>query len=86
MEKDVRRVILQLDERIEIKLALIESLGKICNFEQQLVLEEYDKFSTTIVQEKQEEINRRVREELGSVSGHLELQSRSTAQAVAELI
>lgn len=86
LEKDVRRVILQLDERIEIKLALIESLGKICNFEQQLVLEEYDKFSTIIVQEKQEEINRRVREELGSVSGHLELQSRSTAQAVAELI
>lgn len=86
LEVDVRKVILALDEALDIKLKLIHSLGKLCNFEQQLVLEEYDKFSEQLVKDKQQEINHRVREELGSVSGHLEEQSRSTANAVAELM
>ncbi|WP_051910299.1 globin-coupled sensor protein [Lysinibacillus sp. BF-4] len=86
LEVDVRKVILALDEALDIKLKLIHSLGKLCNFEQQLVLEEYDKFSEQLVKDKQQEVNQRVREELGSVSGHLEEQSRSTANAVAELM
>lgn len=86
LEVDVRKVILALDEALDIKLKLIHSLGKLCNFEQQLVLEEYDKFSEQLVKDKQQEINHRVREELGSVLGHLEEQSRSTANAVAELM
>lgn len=86
LEVDVRKVILALDEELDTKLKLIRSLGKLCNFEQQLVLEEYDKYSEQLVKQKQQEINQRVREELGSVSGHLEEQSRSTAHAVAELM
>ena len=86
LEVDVRNVILRLDEALDIKLQLIHSLGKLCNFEQQLVLEEYDKFSEQLVKKKQQEVNQRVREELGSVSGQLEEQSRSTAHAVAELM
>ncbi len=86
LEVDVRNVILRLDEALDIKLQLIHSLGKLCNFEQQLVLEEYDKFSEQLVKNKQQEVNQRVREELGSVSGQLEEQSRSTAHAVAELM
>lgn len=86
LEVDVREVILALDEELDTKLKLIRSLGKLCNFEQQLVLEEYDKYSEQLIKQKQQEINQRVREELGSVSGHLEEQSRSTAHAVAELM
>lgn len=86
LEVDVRKVILALDEELDTKLKLIRSLGKLCNFEQQLVLEEYDKYSEQLIKQKQQEINQRVREELGSVSGHLEEQSRSTAHAVAELM
>lgn len=86
LEYDIRQLVIELDENWEKKIELINAVGKICNFEQQLVLEQYDKYANELVDQQRAEFNNRVREDLGSISGRLETQSRSTANAVSELM
>lgn len=61
-------------------------VSKIFNFEQQIVLEEYEKVSNEIATKKQEEVRFEVKETVGSISKDLDQQSQETNRAVVELI
>ncbi|GEK34944.1 globin-coupled sensor protein [Kurthia sibirica] len=65
---------------------MIQAISKICNFEQQLVLEEYELFSQQLAHKLQEDLHQRVREDLGAISSNLEFQSINTANAISELV
>ncbi|MBQ0139396.1 MAG: globin-coupled sensor protein [Kurthia sp.] len=86
LEFELRQVIIDMPISIEDKWQLTDSIGKLCNFEQQLVLDEYDKYSRTVIKQQQEEIKQRVREDLGSISSALEAQAVQTSEAVDELM
>ena len=86
LEIELRRIIRELDVSIEEKVKMTDAVGKLCSFEQQLVLEEYQLYSDELMAAHREEMNARVREELGSVSSELEAQATNTAQAVEELV
>lgn len=86
LEIELRTIIRALDVSNEEKVKITDAVGKLCSFEQQLVLEEYQLYSDELMAAHREEMNARVREELGSVSSELEAQATNTAQAVEELV
>lgn len=86
LEFEFRQVIKNSPLSIEDKWAAIDAIGKICNFEQQIVLDEYDKHSKSVVKQQHDEIKQRVRSDLGSVSSALENQAAQTSEAVDELM
>lgn len=70
----------------EEELEIILSISKLLNFEQQIVLEEFDKFAASIIQREQEKIKQEVRDTIGEMSNELELQSIETSISINELI
>lgn len=86
LEKTIRNIIFSLKLSQEETEKIINAVSKICNFEQQIVLEEYDRVSQNIVTEQQNKVKYDVKEVIGSISKNLELQSQETNEAVAELI
>lgn len=86
LEKAMGNIILSLDVPTAYKVELIIAISKICNFEQQIVLEEYERVSSNIVEEQQEKIKQEVREVIGTISKELEVQSQDTNESVIELI
>ena len=86
LEKAMRDIVLSTDYPISYKNELIGAISKICNFEQQIVLEEYERVSSNIVEEQQEKIKQEVREVIGTISKDLEVQSQDTNESVIELI
>ncbi|MEN0587625.1 globin-coupled sensor protein [Kurthia gibsonii] len=86
LEYEVRQIIKTLPIPIHEQFQAIDAFGKISSFEQQLVLEEYNRYSDQLIEQQREEVNRKVREDLGSVADHLNTQASHTSEAVNELM
>lgn len=86
LEKSIRKIVRQSSYSEALKAEIVEALSKICNFEQQIVLEEYERVSSNLVVERQEQIKSDVREVIGTISKDLEAQSQETHIAVMDLI
>lgn len=86
LESEIRQMIRTLNVSNDEKLDMIDAISKICNFEQQLVLEEYEKVSATIQAEQQNQIKLEVKSIVGGISKDLEQQSRDTNETVSDLI
>ncbi|MEK4228147.1 globin-coupled sensor protein [Solibacillus sp. FSL H8-0538] len=86
LESTIRSIVFDMNlEKVEAE-KIIEAISKICNFEQQIVLEEYEKVSAQQVTEKQNQVKMEVKEVIGSISKTLEVQSQDTNEAVLELV
>lgn len=86
LEIGLRNVIYDLLLSRDETEKIINSISKICNFEQQIVLEEYDKIARQMVAEQEQIVKDEVKETVGSISKNLEIQSQETTDVVAELI
>ncbi|MEI4770222.1 globin-coupled sensor protein [Psychrobacillus sp. FJAT-51614] len=64
----------------------IDAISKIISYEQQLVVEEYDRYAAEKSREEQEEIRGKIKDTLGSIVNVLEDQSSDTSTSVEELI
>lgn len=86
LESAIRAIIFDMDLDVEDARKIIEAISMICNFEQQIVLEEYEKVSALIAVEQQNKVKLEVKEVIGGISKTLEQQSSDTNDAVTELI
>lgn len=86
LELELRKVIYDLKINKDETEKIIDSIGKICNFEQQIVLEEYDRIARSMVEEQEQKVRDEVKQTMGSISKNLEIQSQETTEVVAELI
>ncbi|SOC10954.1 heam-based aerotactic trancducer [Ureibacillus xyleni] len=64
---------------------VFQALRKVCNLEQQIVLDEYDRVAQSVAVQEQEKVRNEVKEIIGSISVTLEEQSLDTNEAVADL-
>lgn len=62
------------------------SVSKLFNFEQQIVLEEFDKYANALVEIEEEKVRSIARETMGTISKELEAQSFETSASVQQLI
>jgi heam-based aerotactic trancducer len=86
LEGGLRQITFSLDIPFEEKVKIIDAIGKICSFEIQLVLEEYENVSATLQAEQQSQIKYEVKTVIGGISTELEQQSRDTSIIVEGLI
>ena len=86
LESSLRQIIYSLDFSFEEKPKMIDAVGKVCNFEQQLVLEEYENVSANLQAQQQNQIKYEVKTVIGGISTELEQQSRDTSEIVEGLI
>lgn len=86
LEQGLRKVIVDLNLNSDETEKIIDSIGKICNLEQQIVLEEYDRIARSMIDEQQHKVRDEVQHTIGSISKNLEVQSQETSEVVAELI
>ncbi|WP_342599024.1 globin-coupled sensor protein [Psychrobacillus sp. FSL H8-0483] len=78
--------ILEMELPKEQEIAFVDSISKIMNYEQQLVVEAYDIYCAEQAKGKEENIKRIIKETLGGIVTTLEVQSLETSTAVEELI
>ena len=64
----------------------IQAVRKIFSFEEQIVLDEYDRVASNVLKEQQKNVKAQVKEVIGNISATLEKQSLSTNATVSELI
>lgn len=86
LEKTIRGLVFSMNlppEEIEL---VINAISKVCNFEQQIVLEEYEKVSAKLVAEQQDQVKQEVKNVIGSISKNLDNQSQVTNEAVMALV
>lgn len=86
LESGLRQIIYSLDFSFEEKTKMIDAIGKICSFEQQLVIEEYENVSANQQAKQQNQIKYEVKSVIGGISTDLEQQSRDTSEIVEGLI
>lgn len=86
LESIIRNIVFSMNLPIDETEKLINAVSKICNFEQQIVLEEYEKVSSNLAEEKQNQVKSEVKDVIGNISKSLEIQSHVTSDAVVELI
>lgn len=86
LESALRKVVFNANFSPEDTAKMVEAIGKICSFEQQLVIEEYEKVSAGLLEEKQQQIKLEVKSIVGDISRDLEQQSGSTNEFVIGLI
>lgn len=86
LEKNLRKVVNQLQLSLEEEQEICDAIDKLCNFEQQIVLEEYDYYSRELMEEERDAVKFHVREVIGGISTQLEEQSHTTNEAVTELM
>ncbi|KAA0965180.1 chemotaxis protein [Sporosarcina sp. ANT_H38] len=86
LQSSLIRMIYSLKLSNDEEQKVILSVCKLLNFEQQIVLEEFDDFATSIHQKEQNKIQLRIKETIGKISNELELQSSGTSVSVSELI
>ncbi|WP_313892790.1 globin-coupled sensor protein [Psychrobacillus sp.] len=86
LQSNLINMIYSLNLKREEELEIILSVSKLLNFEQQIVLEEFDNFAASLFQKEQEKIKQDVRDAIGEISNELELQSTETSASVNELI
>lgn len=86
LEKSLRDVVYGLQLSSEEEEELCDAISKMCNFEQQIVLEEYDNYAAQLMEQQSETVKTRVKEVIGGISTQLEAQSHDTNEAVTELV
>ncbi|RKJ61194.1 globin-coupled sensor protein [Butyricicoccus sp. 1XD8-22] len=79
-------IIFDLNLHPEETRKAINAISKITNFEQQIVLEEYEQVAEIVSSEKREKVKQDVKQTIGSISKNLDQQSQRTNEAVMELI
>lgn len=70
----------------EQEKSFLEAINKIMSYEQQLVIEEYDRYAAEQAMEKEVHIKHNIKETLGSIVTLLERQSSETTASVEELL
>lgn len=86
LEKLLRKIVYTLQLTREEEEKFCEAISKICNFEQQIVLEEYDHYANTLMEQQQDSVRVHVKEVIGGISTQLDTQSHSTNETVTELV
>lgn len=86
LERSLRKVVYDLQLTSDEEEKMCDAISKICNFEQQIVLEEYDNYSAELMEQQRETVKVHVKEVIGGISTQLEAQSHDTNEAVTELI
>lgn len=86
IETYIRQLIYKIEMPQMQKEQTIDALSKICNFEQQLVLQEYEKEATKVTEQQQMQIKLEVKQNIGTVANELKGQSESTNLAVTNLV
>ena len=86
LEAKIQEIIFGLKlEYIETQKA-IQAVRKVFSFEQQIVLDEYDRVASKALMEQQQNIKMQVKEVIGDISVTLENQSSSTNTTVSDLV
>lgn len=86
LEAKIQEILFDLNlDYIETQKA-IQAVRKIFSFEQQIVLDEYDRVASNVLMEQQLNVKTQVKEVIGSISVTLENQSLSTNATVSELV
>lgn len=86
IESTIQEIVFKQNFSSEDTDKILSAVGKICSFEQQLVLEEYERMAREVASEAQQQIRNNVRETIGAISKNLDYQSSETSEAVLNLI
>lgn len=86
LEKSLFKIVYNLHLSKEEEEKFCDAIGKICNFEQQIVLEEYNNYSDALVEEQRKSVRTHIKDIVGGISTQLEVQSHDTNESVMELI
>lgn len=86
LEIFLRQIVYKLQLTRDEEEKFCEAVSKMCNFEQQIVLEEYDNYANTLIEKQQDSVRAHVKEIIGGISTQLETQSHSTNETVTELV
>ncbi|MFJ7921871.1 protoglobin domain-containing protein [Lysinibacillus fusiformis] len=86
LEKSLRKIIFELRLSKGEEEKFYDAISKICNFEQQIVLEEYDNYANTLIEEQRNNVREHVKDVIGGISTHIEAQSQNTSDTVNELV
>lgn len=86
LESTLRTIVFSMNLPADEIEPTIDAISKICNFEQQIVLEEYEKVSAQIIEDQSNQVKVDVKDVIGGISRTLESQSRDTNEAISELV
>ena len=86
LEKSLLKIVYNLHLSKEEEEKFCDAISKICNFEQQIVLEEYNNYSDALVEEQRKSVRTHIKDIVGGISTQLEVQSHETNESVMELI
>ncbi|WP_241774533.1 MULTISPECIES: globin-coupled sensor protein [Lysinibacillus] len=86
LENFLRKIVYKLHLSRDDEEKFCDAISKICNFEQQIVLEEYDNYANTLIEKQRDSVRAHVKEVIGGISTQLETQSHSTNETVTELV
>ena len=82
----LRYHIFRLPLSLERKEQTIDALNKLCNFEQQLVLQAYEKESLLLLDKQQQAIKQEVKSSIGEIALNLKMNAQKTHEAILELV
>jgi len=86
LEKSLLKIVYNLHLSKGEEEKFCDAISKICNFEQQIVLEEYNNYSDALVEEQRKSVRTHIKDIVGGISTQLEVQSHETNESVMELI
>ncbi|MGE7665392.1 protoglobin domain-containing protein [Ureibacillus composti] len=86
LASEVRNIVCNLQLSPAETAKVLNAVSKVCNFEQQIVLEEYEKEANLLLEEQRQIVKSDIQAVVGRISKDLEEQSQQTNEAVAELI
>ncbi|WP_107924539.1 globin-coupled sensor protein [Lysinibacillus parviboronicapiens] len=86
LEKSLRKIVYELHLSKGEEEKYCDAISKICNFEQQIVLEEYDHYANTLLEEQRNNVRAHIKGIVGGISTQIDSQSHETNEAVTELI
>ena len=86
LEKSLRKIVYELRLPKGEEEKFCDAISKICNFEQQIVLEEYDNYASILIEEQRNNVRDHVKDIIGGISTQLEVQSQTTTETVTELV
>lgn len=85
LEGKVQEIVSDLNLLEVEQKKIFQAIRKVCNLEQQIVLDEYDRVAQSVSVKEQEKVRNEVKEIIGNISVTLEEQSFATNDAVSEL-
>lgn len=86
LEKSLRKIIYELRLTKDEEEKFCDAVSKICNFEQQIVLEEYDNYASILIEKQRNSVREHVKDVIGGISTQLEVQSQNTTETVTQLV